>query len=185
MNVQDDSQAATRDALTQVRGSIGEPPPSRLRIGLASALLAVWTVVILVVTLRPRPVTEGNEAVINTILEAAHSAGIPSSFGHHAFQYAANIAMFVPFGFLLALVLPQRSWWIALLGVPAFSGLIEMSQALFLSARFADISDVVANTIGGWFGLACAFGLRALIRVRDRRLIERTLHFAGVSVDRA
>jgi glycopeptide antibiotics resistance protein len=83
--------------------------------------------------------------------------------------------MFVPLGFLVALTLPKRNWWLALLLIPAFSFGIEVVQGTFLAARFASGQDVLANTIGGYLGAILSFAVRALVHARDRLVITEAL----------
>jgi glycopeptide antibiotics resistance protein len=80
--------------------------------------------------------------------------------------------MFVPLGFFLALVFPTRFLWVALPLVPALSGSLEMVQYFVLPARFATVNDVVANSIGGWLGVAVAGMVVLAVHVRDRRIIR-------------
>lgn len=154
------------------------PPVSRLRVIIAAVLLAACACVILILTLRPTPVTEGNMGGIDRVLSVAHDAGVPDTFNYHALEFTANIVMFVPFGFFLALVLPARLRWLVVLAVPAFSGALELSQSLYLEKRSGNLGDVLSNTLGGWLGLALAVVLVALIHARDRRVVSRAFFFA-------
>ena len=76
----------------------------------------------------------------------------------------ANVAMFVPFGFLLALQLGRRRWWIGWVVGAAFTGLIEGTQATLLSqTRFATVSDLITNTIGAGIGAVLALIVMLLL----------------------
>lgn len=71
-----------------------------------------------------------------------------------ALEFLANIALFIPFGLLLALAWSRlKTWHLTLLGLLT-SGLIEFVQ-LFLPTRFSTVSDLVANTAGAVVG--CLF----------------------------
>jgi glycopeptide antibiotics resistance protein len=61
----------------------------------------------------------------------------------------ANVALFVPLGFLLPLLLPRldRLWRTVAAGL-ALSTLIELSQVAFPGVRRADVNDVLTNTLG-------------------------------------
>lgn len=152
-----------------------EPPKSYARIWLALVLLIAYTVVVLMATMSPFPVDQGYQGAIARLLAAAHQHGLPGWFGYSALQFTANIAMFVPLGFLVALALPRRIWWLALLIVPAFSIAIELTQGRFLPHRFEDAGDVLSNTIGGYLGAGIALGLRMIMRMRDRTVIRRAI----------
>ena len=72
--------------------------------------------------------------------------------------------LFVPFGFLLALLLVRR-WWLSMLIAFAVSCSIELGQLLFISARTATLADVAVNTLGAVVGAVLA---RLLLTARRR-----------------
>lgn len=78
-------------------------------------------------------------------------------------EFAANIALFVPFGLLLALVLPRQRWWLAVLGGLAVSSLAELVQEVFLPGRSGTVSDVVANTAGTVIGVGLSLAVAARV----------------------
>jgi glycopeptide antibiotics resistance protein len=123
----------------------------------------------------PTPIDRGYESTITKLLGIMHKYGIPSWFGYHKLEFSANIIMFIPLGFLVTMLLSQRFWWLALVICPAMSIAIEVTQALFLSARFATVSDVISNSIGAVIGILMAILLRALVYHRDEMLIARAL----------
>lgn len=153
------------------------PPPrkSRLRVGLATTGLVLCCAVILWATLSPTPLDQGYEGAIDRLLAILHRNGIPEWFGYNKLEFLANVAMFVPFGFLIALALPKRFIWLAFLFVPAFSGAVELVQALALSARFATIMDVFANSLGGYVGAIVAILIRTAVSARDKKVIARAV----------
>jgi glycopeptide antibiotics resistance protein len=151
-----------------------------MRIGIAVTGLALYAIVVLAATLSPTPLDAGYDAAIERFLGVLHRNGIPEWFGYSKLEFSANIAMFVPLGFLMALALPRKAVWAAILLIPAFSGAIELFQATFLAARFASVLDVVANTAGGYLGAVLAIVLRAIVDARDRKLIARALWDHGV-----
>lgn len=75
------------------------------------------------------------------------------------FEFSANVALFVPFGLLIAAAWPRtNAWWVILLGFAA-SASIELVQTL-LPSRYPTLSDVIANTLGAIIG-CCAVRLFA------------------------
>lgn len=81
----------------------------------------------------------------------AYRLDIPFLYTYTVLEFLANIALFVPFGLLLALAWPRiKTWHMAVLGLVT-SGVIEFVQ-LFLSTRFSTISDLIANTAGAVVG---------------------------------
>lgn len=84
----------------------------------------------------------------------AHRLDIPFLYTYTVLEFVANIALFVPFGLLLALAWPRlKTWHLAVLGLVT-SGIIEFVQ-LFFTSRFSTISDLIANTAGAIVG--CLF----------------------------
>ena len=144
------------------------PDARRARLQLGAGILIAYAIAMLVVTLWPTPVDRGFEPTISRILSVLHRNGLPTWFGYNKLEFGANIAMFVPAGFLVAMLLPTRRWWLALLIVPAVSLGIELTQAIFLSSRFATFNDVIANSLGAVIG--------AIIFVATRRALAPGVH---------
>lgn len=82
------------------------------------------------------------------------------SLGLHAAEFAANIALFVPLGLLVALLLPRRRWWVALVALVALSLGIEIVQAVALSFRQPSPRDVLANSVGAAIGVGASLLFR-------------------------
>lgn len=154
-------------------GASRPPRKSRMREGLAVTGLILCGMVILWATMSPTPLDQGYEGAIDRFLAVLHRNGIPEWFGYHKLEFLANVVMFVPFGFLIALALPRRLIWVTLVLVPAFSGAIELFQAVALSARFATVMDVFANTVGGYTGAIIAILIRVAVSSRDEKVIAR------------
>jgi glycopeptide antibiotics resistance protein len=148
---------------------------SRFRLAISSTLLVLYLAVVLAATMWPTPLDTGYESAITRLLDLLHRHGLPMWFGYGKFEFTANIAMFVPLGFLVALTLPERAWWLVMLLIPACSAGIEFLQAEYLAARFASGWDVVANTIGGYLGAVICYALRALVHARDRLVVADAL----------
>jgi glycopeptide antibiotics resistance protein len=66
---------------------------------------------------------------------------------------AANVALFLPLGFLLPLLAPWFDrWWRAVGAGFALSAAIELSQLAFPGVRRPDVNDVLMNTLGAAIG---------------------------------
>jgi len=129
------------------------------KVGLGLTLAAV-----LLIVLNPTTVDAGHEDAIAHLLGFLHRHGVPGQFGYSQLEFSANIVMFLPLGFFAGLAVGAGSgvragWWMVLVSLPAFSVLIELTQHFFLPGRFATVSDVVANSIGGIVGVIVARGL--------------------------
>jgi glycopeptide antibiotics resistance protein len=88
-------------------------------------------------------------------------------------DFIANIGFFVPLGLIGALLLPWRMWWLAIPIGAMISGAIELGQALFLPARYASLTDVLANTLGALVGALIGAAVRAASRRRAPRAARR------------
>lgn len=73
-------------------------------------------------------------------------------YGHYERQSFGNMALFVPFGYLLKKKKPAWFFRIILIGA-AFSFLIEFLQPLLTYTRVCDITDLSDNTIGTVIGM--------------------------------
>lgn len=143
------------------------PIAANPRLRLAGGILIAYAVAVLAVTLWPTPVDQGFEPTISRGLALLHRNGLPTWFGYNKLEFGANIVMFVPAGFLVALMLPRRRWWLSVLIVPALSIAIELTQAVFLSSRFATINDVVANSLGAVLGISLFLLVRGMLPIRE------------------
>jgi glycopeptide antibiotics resistance protein len=66
---------------------------------------------------------------------------------------AANVALFLPLGFLLPLLAPWFDrWWRTVGAGFALSAVIELSQVAFPGIRRPDVNDVLMNTLGAAIG---------------------------------
>lgn len=150
-----------------------EPPPrNKLRRVASISLLTVYLAAMAVVTLTPSPVDKGYESTISRLLKLMHA---PEWFGYAQLEFSANVAMFVPLGFLFGLAFARRARWFALIVSPVLSVIIELTQATLLPERYPTLSDVIANSLGGTIGVLIALFLRWLLRRRDANLVAREL----------
>lgn len=150
-------------------------PSSRLRVWLASTALALYAAFVLTVTLTPSPVDKPFRHDLERLLEELHERGLPEIVTYGFVEFASNVGLFVPLGFVAALLLARRWWWLVLLTGPLFSLAIELTQSTLLPERYATASDVLANSIGALVGALLAVTLRALVAWRDRLVIGQTL----------
>ncbi|WP_051662302.1 MULTISPECIES: VanZ family protein [Microbacterium] len=84
------------------------------------------------------------------------------------FEFLANVALFVPVGFLLPFAWSRlRLWQVVLIGA-LMSGLIESVQGL-MPSRYPTISDVIANSLGTLAGGVIAVLLILMLPSRPAR----------------
>lgn len=68
-------------------------------------------------------------------------------------EMIANLLAFIPFGVMLSVTLKHVVFKYKLAGIFAFSVAVEIIQYV-LAIGVTDITDVMMNTLGGFFGLA-------------------------------
>lgn len=110
------------------------------------ALIAFW----------PTPIDQPLTGQLSGLLTFLHLQGVPTWLDYAAVEAAANIALFVPLGFVASMAFPRRPAWQNLVLGLAVSCSIEVGQALFLPDRFASVLDIAMNTLGAAVGVAAA-----------------------------
>ena len=117
------------------------------------SLFFLYLVCVLWVTLLPvlsdLPKLVGNRYVP---MELEPFRDLRNGYGNAARQLALNVVMTVPFGFLWPLVRRRRGLWRTVLAALLMSLCIELLQPLLTAYRTSDITDVIANTVGGLVG---------------------------------
>ena len=139
------------------------PTTRRWRIALLVALV-LELVVIAWLVLNPSPAVPS--AAVYDVSALLVTLGIPELLANtNLVEFALNVALFVPPGVTLALLLPKVPWWMwALVGLAA-SSTIEALQLFLLDDRSATLRDIWANTLGLGIGGLLVAAIRPL---RDR-----------------
>lgn len=129
----------------------------------ALVLLVTYLVVLVLIAFWPEPVDRGAVGLLDRIERYLPWA----TYGR--IEFAANVALFVPFGWLLSILLSRARYLVLPLGLLA-TITIETVQGDLLSQRTFDISDILANTAGVCIGmLLAALGERLTRRRTDPR----------------
>ncbi|MFC8302292.1 VanZ family protein [Specibacter sp. NPDC057265] len=135
-------------------------PMNQPRRSIALVAAVIYLAAVALIVFWPSPVDRPASGQLHMVLDWLHQHGMPKFIGYNKVEFAANIAMFIPMGYLAATffrrVLPG-----ILLGALA-SCLIEFGQALFLPQRYATVLDVLANTTGAVLGAALYYLIRRL-----------------------
>lgn len=129
-------------------------------------------------TLGPQPLDRRQAQWLVALLRRArqlltpHAPWLARQLTYNHVEFTANIAMFVPIGLLLVLLLGRRPWWLAVLLCVAMTGFIETAQR-FIPGRVSDIRDIESNSLGGAIGVALALivTIPAYRRERERQRI--------------
>lgn len=133
----------------------------------AAALLGLYTLVIVRLTLFPAATETGTFGLLDRIMTRASGGRL--DWGQT--EVLANIALFVPAGLLLTVVL-SRAWAAAVLCVAA-SAAIELAQQHFLPSRVASLADVEHNGLGGVLGALVGWPIAHALRTSTRRSRRR------------
>ena len=112
------------------------------------------------VTLTPQPAAPDPNSFEQQLIRIILGSPAFRWLGYAGLEFTANIGMFIPVGVLLALLLPPRRWWVAVLIGFAMTVTIETAQ-LFIPGRFSDVRDIIANTAGAAIGVAIVRLVRA------------------------
>lgn len=134
------------------------PAPARRRVASVPVMvLTGYLVVLALIAFWPTPVDAG----VAPLLEAL-SRRLPA-LTYHRVEFTANVALFVPFGVLLPLIVRSRDLVLPIAIVATVT--IECGQAAFLTARVPSVLDIIANTAGACVGM---LGLEIWRRFRRR-----------------
>ena len=116
--------------------------------------LLVVVAAIGVIAFWPTPVDRPVAPQISATLSRMHDAGMPRQVNYSFVEFGANVAMFLPFGALVALLLAPWGWWLSGVAGLTFSLCIELGQYLLPVERFASPYDLASNTAGALLGAA-------------------------------
>lgn len=126
-------------------------------------LLAIYLAIVSTAVFWPSPIDAPLSGPLASLLSKLHRLGVPEWFNYVAVELLANVALFVPWGALLASLMTKNIWAAAALSGLGASILIELGQFLLLTERFATWQDISANTLGALLGAA------VVVTTRSRR----------------
>jgi len=132
-----------------------------LQVRVARWLLVGILVAVLVIVLWPsRPAGAGQSSLEHWFADL-HSRGLPSWIGFGLVEFAANLLMFVPLGFLGVLARPPFGAVAVVVCCAALSVVVELWQWRLIPGRTGDYRDVMANICGAALGVLLAARFRA------------------------
>jgi len=142
-------------------------------------LTLVYLAIVAWVTLGPQPLDHKQQHWVLVLMRTArafvrpHWPRLAEQLSYEHAEFAANVAMFVPVGLFLVLLLGRRFWWLAVFACVAMTGVIETAQR-FIPGRVSDVRDIASNSIGGVIGVLVALlvTIPAYRRERDRYRIR-------------
>lgn len=127
-------------------------------------VFGLYLFAVCVIVFAPQPDAERFTGIVAIVARALEGWGVPFEIGYPVLEFAANVALFVPFGILVPLIAPLWHPWLVIASGFALSCLIEFTQTA-LPSRFPTASDLLANTLGTALGVGL---LAAFMRLRSR-----------------
>ena len=124
----------------------------------AGVLLGLYAMVIARLTLAPAASETGIFGLLSRVTSHASHGRLDWS----QTEVLANVALFVPAGFLLAIVL-GRAWASALVCVLVSVG-IELAQQRYLPSRVPSLADVEHNGLGATIGALVGWPIAQALR---------------------
>lgn len=123
------------------------------------------------VTLTPSSVAPTSDDLVLRVLARLQRYDDLAWLTYDRAELLANVALFVPVGLFLLLLVGTRFWWVAAAGALALTAAIETAQRS-IPGRVPDERDLAANTAGALVGIAVGVALTlpaTLRRARARR----------------
>ncbi len=120
------------------------------------------------ITLGPQPLDSQQVAWLNRIIAEFDRHQATAWLTYSRVEFLANIAMFVPIGVFLVLLMGRKLWLPAIFVGIALTFTIEFLQ-LFLPTRVPDVRDLASNTAGAVLGVLVALVITTPAAMRERR----------------
>lgn len=149
------------------------PSTSGPRHAIIATMALGYGVFLAFVVFWPSPIDPPVQGLLERAISELHERGVPTFIDYVFIESFANVLLFVPVGFLFGLMVPLRWWPIALLLGPALSATIEVAQRFVLDERVSTVHDVIANSLGATAGVLIAVVIRAVVKARDDKVVER------------
>jgi len=138
-------------------------------IGLVA--FVVYAVILLWASLNPRPI-DGSGPIRQFVAWVLNYTSVNKTWhwlDYNTLEALANVALYVPLGVSLVLLLRKLPWWAdALIGISVTAS-VELTQRLLLPDRFGTWADVLHNSIGVLIGVISA---RSIAALRSRRRVQ-------------
>ena len=119
-------------------------------------------------TLTPSDVAPSSSDLVERVLNRLQGYDELAWLTYDRAEFLANIALFVPVGVFLLLLVGTRFWWVAAGLAFVMTSAIETAQRS-IPGRVPDERDLFANTVGALIGIAVAIVLTLPATLRHRR----------------
>lgn len=123
----------------------------------AALVLAVYTVLIVVVGLVPRPPDTGLTPWVRGTLAQMHHGGLPGFIDYDVVELAAHVALFIPLGILAVVSAGRRRAWLAVAALLSVCVLVEFEPSLLAVDHAPSMLDLALNGIGAAAGSAIGY----------------------------
>jgi len=107
-------------------------------------------------TLTPSSNSDRAFSLLQLIVRELQSHSGTDFLSYANVEFLANIALFVPMGVFVVLLLGRRLWWVGIFAGILASCWIELAQGIWLSDRVSDPRDLVSNGLGTMLGVLFA-----------------------------
>jgi glycopeptide antibiotics resistance protein len=150
---------ATAPAARTRRRSVPRAVPRPVLAAATAAYLAfiAW------ITLGPQPYDPSAAGLLDHVLALLRRTPATAWLTFDVVEFTANVALFVPLGVLLLLLLGVPRRWVVLALAVALTCGIELAQGAWLPTRVSDPRDVAANSGGAALGIALVLAGRRLL----------------------
>jgi len=122
------------------------------------------------ITLTPADIAPTSSDLVKRVLNRLQGYDDLAWLTYERAEFLANVALFVPVGLFLLLLVGTRFWWVAAGLAFVLTSAIETAQRT-IPGRVPDERDLLANTVGALIGIAVgvALTLPATLRRQRRR----------------
>jgi glycopeptide antibiotics resistance protein len=132
---------------------------------------AGYVITLLWASLNPEPI-DGSGPIRQFVAWVLNQTAIDKTWhwlDYNNLEALANVALYIPLGVSLAVLLRKLPWWAdALIGISVTAS-VELTQRLLLPDRFGTWADVLHNSLGVLIGVISARSIAALrSRIRAR-----------------
>lgn len=121
-------------------------------------------------TLTPSSNSDRAFSLLQSLVREFQSHASTDFLTYDRVEFAANVALFVPMGVFVVLLLGRRLWWAGIFAGILASCWIELAQGIWLSDRVSDPRDLLSNGLGTIVGVVLALVITtpAARRIRER-----------------
>ena len=130
--------------------------------------LVAYLAVLISASLWPTPVDGGGFVwfITSNILKFCRGISWLNWIQYNQLEALANVALYIPLGAFLVLLLPRLPVLVLCLTPLLVSSVAEGLQRFFLPERYSTLDDVLHNALGGFIGVVISASIRQLMRLK-------------------